>query len=48
MPRGEIIGIVIGGVVIFALISMIPLCVSPHGLGYAPPLHANTLQVLSC
>jgi hypothetical protein len=25
MPSGEIIGIVIGGVVIFALISMIPL-----------------------
>jgi hypothetical protein len=25
MPRGEIIGIVIGGVVIFALISTIPL-----------------------
>ncbi|KAJ5984833.1 hypothetical protein N7499_008953 [Penicillium canescens] len=27
MPRGEIIGIVIGGVVIFALISMIPLTI---------------------
>ncbi|KAJ5757331.1 uncharacterized protein N7511_006025 [Penicillium nucicola] len=27
MPRGEIIGVVIGGVVIFALISMIPLAI---------------------